>query len=389
MGRYKYIASALLSICITGYSLAGGYGMMGGEGLKFAGDIWVTFRALDRYDSPNRNHNGDDPFNVLRVRTFLVKDWNAKTGMTIEFLWDSKAPPRVQGAYLTYKNLWGPFGARVGMIPSPFGNYGTRSTYFNLDPVIGVPAMWHYKTPLNGNGAMRNSQFFTGPRARARWNRGQPMAYDACWDYGMEAFWDKGIWDGSFAVTMGTLGNMAAVDNNGYQEIIRVGMHPIIGLRYGFSFATGPWLRPDSLVDDTLPKSIDDYDQNSAGYYFEYSAGYWQFFSEGMWTDWEMPFTTDEYLTNISAYLESRYNFSPGWYLAARYDLFKYSKISTTDDGLGPQKPWGYDFDRIEAAIGYRVIREGIIRLDYQGTYYREAGVDPLHLMAVQFAYAF
>ena len=369
----------------TSAARAGDYGIVAGDGLKVAGDLWITFRGLERYHSPNRNFHGDDPFNFLRVRTFLVKEWNPKNKMTVEFLWDNKtSAPRVQGAYLTFKDLWGPWGARVGMIPSPFGNYGTRSTYFNQNPLIGVPAMWHYRTPFSNNGTSSNLQLMS---RKSRVNRSSPIAYDACWDYGVEGFYDKGLWEFGLAGTMGTLGSMSAVDNNGYQVIGRVGVKPTLGMRTGLSFAQGPYIRPDSTV--SIPGNILDYDQTAYGFYWEYAIGYWQLYSELMQSEFESPFVKGGDISNVSGYFEARWNFTPGWYLAERFDVFQYSEIPVNNDGTGPKEKWGYDFNRIELALGFRPIREGIIRLDYQGTFFDESGIDPLHLMALQFGYAF
>ncbi len=380
---YAILATSIFATSIY----AADYGIIGGDGLKIAGDMWVTFRAMERTLSPNTNFHGDDPFNVLRVRTFLIREWNPKSKMNIEFLWDNKAAPRVQGAYLTFREVWGAWGARVGMIPSPFGNYGTRSTYFNQNPLIGVPAMWHYRTPFNSNGSPKNSQLIA---RKSRINRGLPIAYDACWDYGVEAIYDKGYWEGGLAVTQGTIGSMAAVDNNGYQVIGRIGVKPSTGMRAGFSAALGPYLRPDTSASvATLQKKYLDYDQKAFGFYWEYSLGYWQLYSELMSSTYEPPLIKGGDLTNISGYFEARWNFAPGWYFAERFDVFQYNKIPVNNDGSGAKEKWGYDVNRIELAVGWRPIREGIIRLDYQGSFYDQSRVDPLHLMALQFGFAF
>ncbi len=372
-------------LIFTSTTIAGDYGIISGDGLKVAGDLWITFRALERNVSPNANFHSDDPFDVIRVRTFLVKDWNPKTHMTVEFLWDEKAPPRVQGAYLTLKEVVGSLGLRIGKIPSPFGNYSTRSTYFNQNPLIGVPAMWHYRTPFNSNGSSTNSGLIS---RKSRINRGLPIGYDACWDYGIEGFYEKGIWEGALAGTQGTIGSMGAVDNLGYQVIAKAGMKPITGMRAGISVAMGPYIRPDTVaVQDSI--DILDYNQKAVGLYWEYSVGYWQLFSEIMLSVYEPPRVKGGDPTNISGYFEARWNFAPGWYLAERLDIFQYNKIPANNDGSGPKEKWGYDFNRIEAAIGWRPIREGIIRLDYQGTYYDDSGMKPLHLLALQFGYAF
>ncbi|MFH0883566.1 MAG: hypothetical protein V2A56_11315 [bacterium] len=86
--------------------------------------------------------------------------------------------------------------------------------------------------------------------------------------------------------------------------------------------------------------------------------------------------------------LEARYKINAKSYLAGRYDHLQYSKIMNPD--TGEKETWGWDANRLEAALGYSVIREGFIRLDYQGSFY--AGSDtpgPVQILALQFLFAF
>ena len=104
------------------------------------------------YDEPfNRAFRGDDPFNELRVRIYGQHWVNDRVGVFTEFLYDLGAAVRVNGAYLVIMRVAGKewLDARIGMSPSSIGNFGKRSTYFNQNPVIGVPLIRQYRTALD------------------------------------------------------------------------------------------------------------------------------------------------------------------------------------------------------------------------------------------------
>jgi len=69
----------------------------------------------------------------------------------------------------------------------------------------------------------------------------------------------------------------------------------------------------------------------------------------------------------------------------------QYDEISTTNDGSGAKENWGIDFNRIEMAVGYRIIREGYIRLNYQTTMFDsdDANIKDEEILALQFFFSF
>lgn len=383
---------------------------LGSTGFDLSGDLAITFRELDKHTHINQNFRGDDPFSTVRSRLFVNKAWNENIEMALEFLYDSHADPRVQGAYFTFNNLFGSEAlyAKVGLIPSPFGNYGQRSTYFNQNPLIGVPAMWHYKTPLPSDGRVDNETLLARKWADTR---SIPPAYDACWDTGVSLHYESGWIEALVAITQGTLSNPMAYDNDGYQGVVTAGLHPTPGFRFGGSYAIGPWIAPSaataSAYDEssiqlagTTPERSVTSDHNeeypgeteaflatAVGGYAEYSFAYLQLHSEVIWEQWEMPFLRENTIDLLSGYLEASYKLSPQWYLAARVDRVQYSKIVNPADGL--EQTWGFDLNRIELGIDYRVIREGFIRLDYQATRYDEWSSHDVDLLALQFLFAF
>ncbi len=411
--RNTAIAAILISVLFSVSASAKSYSL-GSTGFDLSGDMAVTFRTLDRHSPLNTNFHGDDPFNPYRARLFVQKGWTDKIHLSLEFLWDSGADPRVQGAYFTFSKLLGSESlyAKVGLIPAPFGNYSWRSTYFNQNPLIGVPLFWHWKTPLPGDGRANNASLL---ESKAEGARSLPPGYDACWDTGISLHFDRGWLESAVAITQGAMSDPRAAGNDGYQGIVNIGLHPLAGLRFGGSVAVGAWINPsepDSIestydvyeytstsgggsarqtaanYDYAYPKAPEGYLATIYGGYLEYSFGYWQFFSETAWEQWQTPFLKEDSIDLLTGYLEARYKINAQWYLAGRYDILRYSKIKIPD--TSKKATWGWDVNRFEAALGYRVIREGFIRLDYQGNFYVDSGgPEAVQILALQFLFAF
>ncbi|MCB2211861.1 hypothetical protein KQI52_07095 [bacterium] len=408
----RWIWIPMIVLAMAGSLFAKTY-TLGSTGFEMSGDISIVFRELDKDTQLNTNSRGDDPYNNVRARLFFQKAWTETIDLYLEFLWDVGAPARIQGAYLTFYDLWTEsLALKVGMIPSPFGNYGHRSTYFNQNALIGVPAMWLTETPLKTNGSTHNEDLFPyGPAGLGGVYAG---GYDSCWDYGMNLMFQRGIVEAQLAWTLAVLSSPYAMTNDGYQGILNLGLHPITGLRFGGSVAYGPWitgsaeiheydptgnyaassvagLTPTRSTSATYGDAVDpeEFMQTAIGGYAEYSFGLFQFFGEFMTMTWETPYIYEEELTANSAYLEGIWKFVPGWEFASRFDRTWYSEIAPLNDGTGEELPWAPDFSRFEAAVGYRIIREGFIRLDYQHTMFDSDQMEDVDLLALQFLFAF
>jgi prepilin-type processing-associated H-X9-DG protein len=244
--------------------------------------------------------------------------------------------------------------------------------------------------------------------------RNIPPAYDACWDTGISLHYDRGMLESALAITHGTLSNPTAYDNDGYQGIITLGLQPAFGLRFGGSMAYGAWIAPSGTETENgnyatsgaavtslgdfgktvsdqhggpYPGSVEDHQAMALGGYGEYSFGYWRFYSEVIWEQWEMPFLNEDTIDLLSGYVEAQYKLTPQWYLAARVDRLQYSEIMNPETGL--KEGWGYDINRLELALSYRIIREGFIRLDYQANRYDDWSSHDEDILALQFLFAF
>ncbi len=121
--------------------------------LDISGQIDVV--ATTGYEAPlNRNFRRDDPFNEIRLRVFMQHWVTERIAVFGEILYDLDADVRVNGAYVVVNEIAGKpwLNSRIGMAPSLFGSFGFRGTYFNQNPLIGVPLVWHYRTTLDGGG---------------------------------------------------------------------------------------------------------------------------------------------------------------------------------------------------------------------------------------------
>jgi hypothetical protein len=360
--------------------------------LTWSGDIAVTLKGLDRHLTTNANNRGDDPFNELRLRLFPRHWVNERMGFFGELLWDSgaqsdvKGAPRVNGAYVVINDIlsqpW--LSLKAGLIPSPFGNYGLRSTYFNLNPLIGIPLMWHHQTHISSSSYVTNQDLLGKKATDGGYT---PIAYDACWDIGWEIFGELGIIEYSLALTEATLSSPRANRNDGRQMIVKLGLNPIMALRFGGSIARGPFLEPAAA--DSAHTRVEEFLATAIGFYAEYRAGLVHLLTEFAHSTWDEPLIEpDLELVASASYLEGRYDLLPALYLAARLDYFTYSEIDNQDTGR--KESWGDPLNRVELGVGLRLSRESMVKCVYQyNDFETRSGADDPQVIALQYHMVF
>ncbi|MCF7805531.1 MAG: hypothetical protein K9N46_14145 [Candidatus Marinimicrobia bacterium] len=373
--------------------------------LQISGDFMYTQKFLDKHTYVNTNFRGDDPFNAVRGRLFARNWLTDDIAIFTEFLFDISAPVRMNGAYAVFNNVVPDLvNLKIGLIPSPFGNYGLRSTYFNLNPVIGVPALWHYKTSMIKKPKIIDNQAtLYDANARILDNRsaysqfGTPIGYDACWDTGIEMNGRLHKFEYAVALTNNAMSNPTyASENDGYQYIARLGLNPVMGMRFGISGALASYIgemepatENVTITEDEIREQydLDSYYQRVGGVYFEYLFRQIQFYSEWVYSGWDVPGLMEETLNAHSGYAELRWDFTPSWYVASRIDYMGFSEIEDTRAGsatLGEDIAFDVPFVRIEPGIGWRFRREGMIKCVYQLTNYTESVRDNVQILALQ-----
>jgi hypothetical protein len=258
----------------------------------------------------------------------------------------------------------------AGKIPWPIGTWAPR-TYSDKNPLVGVPLMYQYHTSLPFNGVATSTDEVLSQAGKGESTvtyggfpfKGMPIVYDRCWDVGLVGLGSFRPVEFSVGVTNGTPSDaQPGRDNNkGKSFMGRVGVTPLTGLRVGVSGSIGPYL--SSSTEPSLPAGAkaDDFDQRLVMADLEYLAGHAELHAEGVANTWETP-----YVGNLSVngyYVEGKYTFPVGLYLAARWDQLYYSLIQGSS---GPPRPWDDNVSRFEGGAGYRVLRPLIAKVVYQ-----------------------
>jgi hypothetical protein len=301
-----------------------------------------------------------------------------------EFLFDDVSGIRIQGAYLVLNQIadrnW--LNVRAGMAPSLIGSFGLRSTYFNSNPLLGVPMVWQYRTTLDGSGLASVEDLL---RRREQDFRALPILYDACWSLIWEVLGTVGLLEYSLGVTPGAMSNpLQAPQEAGVQVLGRVGIEPTLGLRLGLSGGFGPYLggpNRDPLVEaDSYPGEPSDYHQRLAGIDGEYSVGRARLHTEAYFSSWDAPLI-DEALNVWGGYVEGAYDVTPRWLAAVRMGALSFGEI---EGPTGARTAWDDDVLRVESAVTYRLAREVHLRVGWQHTEFLTGNEESEDLLALQ-----
>lgn len=335
----------------------------------------------------NRNFRSDSPFSPLRARLFAQHWVSERAGVFGEILLDYNAAVRLNGLYVVLNDVGGRewLSARAGLAPSLIGNFGMRSTYFNANPVIGVPLVWQHRSTLDGSGLLTAADLL---RRREANFIGLPMLYDGCWNLQWEVMGEVGRFEYSLGLTPGSVSNpVASTTVEGIQTLARLGYVPLPELRVGVSGAIGPYIggpnRDPNTTATSFPGSPADYQQRVLGFDLDWASGRAHLYSEGYISSWEVPLV-EETLSAAAAYVEGSYDFRPAWMGALRVGAMSFSEIQVPDADPGVTTGWDDDVLRFEGAITHRVAREVHVRAGWQHTRFRTGGEEPVNLLAVQ-----
>ena len=337
--------------------------------IEIAGQLDLVGIARGDTLDINTAFRGDSPFNPIRVKLFARSWITERIGVFTEVLLDIDADPRLNGAYLAVNEIgdltW--LNARLGLAPSVVGPFGMRSTYFNANPLVGVPLVWQYRTNLSSSG---NSTVASLRAATGEPGGGSPVLYDSCWMIQWELLGEVGAFEYSVALSPGALSNpVGARSVEGSMWLARVGHTPLAGLRLGLSAADGPWLSPpplDGSGTPAYPEEPSSFDQSLLGVDVEYRTGPWLVHAELHGVRWETPLISER-LDAVGGFVEARFDFSPGWYVAGRLGGLRFGEVET-DAATGARAPWDQDVARSELAVGYRLTRQALLKLDWQRT---------------------
>jgi hypothetical protein len=278
---------------------------------------------------------------------------------------------------------------QAGRVPPVFGAY-PRRRYAADNPLIGEPLAYQYLTTFRTDAMPATADELLAARGNG-WDvaysvgsdypsPGVSLVSSTRWDTGIEVHVGSEPIEASMAVTQGTLcAPRTEDDNSGKQVSARAAFHPAVGLVLGVSAARGEYLSRE-VSGELPPASLGTYRQSALGVDGEWSRGYWILRAEAVWSSWDVPAISAPLLQGPlkagSAFLEGRYRIKPGFYAAARVDHLGFSAIDGSQGALS----WDARVTRVEGGLGVSVLRNLLLKADYQynwrdGGYVRSQGV--------------
>ena len=352
------------------------------------GDITVT--AGSRDDIAFFNYT-DYEHNALRmVRLSLSGMWRPATRLAFLTELRSEDAQRVI-PYALYVRVrpWSTraFDIQAGRIPPVFGAFARRS-YGADNPLIGYPLAYQYLTSIRPDAVPFTADDLLAMRARG-WRAnypvgvttpgpGVPLVSAYRWDTGVQARATSARVEGAIAVTMGTLSNPRVDDDNrGRQVSGRVAWKPVVGLVLGASASRGQFLTATLENGLAALTTRQVHAQRALGLDAEYSRDYWIIRGEVIDSRWNLPDLSaphiDAPLGARSAFVETRYRFTPRLFAAARADRLTFSSIRGQRLFAGQPTPWDAPVTRVEAGGGIYLQRNLTLRAVVQRNW-RDAG---------------
>jgi hypothetical protein len=350
--------------------------------LTFGGELTLTVGS----DDPGYFNYTDYDRSALRLaRADLVTAFraNAHLSFLLELrgegdLWAGHWSGSPYAAYVRLR----PWAGRAldidaGRVPTAFGAFLNRS-YGTGNPLIGYPLGYQYLTSLREDSVPANADQLLAARGRG-WYIAYPVGehepatgvsvvsgfkYDTGARVRIASPRDRA--EVMASVTTGTLSYPLWSDDNGSPQVAgRLVVRPATGLVVGLSGARGAFI--SDVVRDALPETLGrrQYPQRAFGADAEYSRDHWLVRSEVILSAWSLPALEAPRLDDVSAtswMVEGKYTFLPQLYGAARYDRLGFSRI----DGTRRSDTWDADVERVEAGVGYRVVRPVTVKASVQ-----------------------
>jgi hypothetical protein len=346
--------------------------------VTLGGDVSATFGSLD----PGWFNYTDYEHSVLRMLRLDVSGL-VKGGERFAFVGELRTEnmerPQAYALYLRIRPWRGRnFDVQAGRIPPTFGGFARR-TYPADNPLIGYPVAYQYLTSLRPDAVPASAEELLRKRGLGWLNRysigepaadrGVPLVSAFRWDTGVQVHGGTDRISAAAAVSAGTVANpLVRDDNNGPQIAARVEIRPLPGLLVGGSGARGPFVTEAAARAAAGDGHDREFTQQALGSDVEYSRDHYLIRFEAILSDWRLPVVRAPELKlplrAVSASLEGRYRFLPGWYAAARVDHLGFSRI--TGSAAQGTLPWEAPITRVEAGGGWSIQRNLLLKASYQ-----------------------
>ncbi len=262
-----------------------------------------------------------------------------------------------------------------GEIELPFGNLGERR-FPRTNPFFSLPLTHEHRTSL------RSSNYALWPRD-ARFTiqgDGFRLMDEGLYDIGVKVYGSIGIVDYAAALVNGMVGATSTYSTEyqgtglnstgGFGKIVRLAITPFTGLTVAGSYAYGPFLRQGTY---TYTGTVDPSNQiqKIAEGDVDFSIDHFSLYGECFSNIWTVGSLVGSDLKAAGYSIEAKYTPLPRLSIAARAGgiFFNDVDVLVSPDGFSYQTfngPWDHDVTRYEAALGYRLDREALVKLVYE-----------------------
>lgn len=326
---------------------------------------------------------GDSPLDAFGLRLFVDATVNDRTQVFSQIVLRDASRLYVDGAYVMFSPVPGhDLHLLAGKVPWLLGTWAPR-TYSHVNPLVGQPLMYQYHSTLVWYAFPPDADALLATAGRGQYgvdyfgfpmSRGMAVVDDSYWDVGATVTGSLRPLEYAVGMVAGTpgWGSTAQDENAGKSVLARLGFAPSPLVRIGMSGAYGPYL--NDSANPSLPpgRTATDYHQILGMADAEIIAGHVEARFEGALNTWETPLTGD--LEVRTGYAELKYGFAIGGFLAGRYDVMRFSEITSSG---GERRTWDDDVTRIEAGAGWRFDRSTVAKLVWQRTTLDRPGRDP------------
>lgn len=302
----------------------------------------------------NKTNFGITTFDAIYGRLFLDAQVTDRLSAFLQFFSYDYDGALFYGAYVRYDHTPNTH-FEAGLLPVPVGLWPPR-TYADKNPLVGVPAMYQYKTSVDGYRELQTTaEDILTHRGASRY---APLVYEFCWNTGVHAYASYRDFDFGLALLNGSLGSpQRDVVYSRPAGAVHLNWVPSPYATIGGWVSGGPYLSPS--FDPGLPvgKTAEDYSQLTAGALLQFSAGHAELNAEMLVNRFEHPFLGD--LDNIGGYADIKYTFATRWWGAARFDALSFSELDAP--GANGEK-WDYPMVRLEFGVGRRLSERSLIK---------------------------
>jgi hypothetical protein len=143
---------------------------------------------------------------------------------------------------------------------------------------------------------------------------------------------------------------------------VGVGLTPVIGVRVGASWSSGPYLSDADAANVPAGTRWQDYGSRVLAADLRFARGYFELFAELAASWYEVPTIADD-VKGTTYYVEMKYTWSPRFFTAVRAERNLYAFIRHSPSGWIARAT---DFVDGEVGVGYRLSARTLVKASYR-----------------------